>query len=218
MEKPVDSGVPSSGQKPASQRPETPDFWDKRFAEGVMPWDVGSRDGLPQTFRRFFAARPAGRVLVPGCGTAYEAALLDAAGHRVTALDFSREAVLKAEAQLAGWGGKLLCADFFAHAPEAAYDLVFERAFLCALPRKMWPDYAAAMARLVAPGGLLAGFFVVGEEAGGPPFAIDPARLEALLAPHFVRETDDAVSDSLPVFAGRERWQVWRRRDAAAPR
>lgn len=212
MEKPVDSGVPSSGQKPASQRPETPDFWDKRFAEGVMPWDVGSRDGLPQAFRRFFAARPASRVLVPGCGTAYEAALLDAAGHRVTALDFSREAVLKAEAQLAGWGGTLLCADFFAHAPEAAYDLVFERAFLCALPRKMWPDYAAAMARLVAPGGVLAGFFIVGEEAGGPPFACDLARLEALLSPHFVREEDEIVGDSLPVFAGKERWQVWRRR------
>jgi thiopurine S-methyltransferase len=192
-----------------------PDFWDKRFAEGAMPWDAGSLERLPAVFRAFFADYPARRglrVLIPGCGTAYEAAHLDRAGHQVTALDFSREAVLQAEGQLAGWGGTLLCADFFAHAPEAAYDLVFERAFLCALPRKLWPDYAAAMARLVAPGGVLAGFFIVGEEAGGPPFACDPTRLEALLAPHFVREVDEAVNDSLPVFAGRERWQVWRRR------
>jgi hypothetical protein len=32
-----------------------------------------------------------------------------------------------------------------------------------------------------------------------------------------MREDDRAVSESLPVFAGKERWQVWRRKQAGTP-
>ncbi len=46
----------------------------------------------------------------------------------------------------------------------------------------------------------------------GPPFGILPEQLEALLQPNFERIADQAVEDSIAVFAGRERWQVWRRR------
>ena len=92
------------------------------------------------------------------------------------------------------------------------YALVYERAFLCALPRRLWADFAARCAELLAPGGLLAGFFYLGSEPKGPPFAIEPAALDALLAPAFERIADVAVDDSIEVFRGRERWQVWRRR------
>jgi hypothetical protein len=37
--------------------------------------------------------------------------------------------------------------------------------------------------------------------------------LELLLAPAFDRIEDAAVADSIPVFAGRERWQTWRRHE-----
>ena len=33
--------------------------------------------------------------------------------------------------------------------------------------------------------------------------------LEALLGEHFDRVADAAVADSIPIFAGKERWQVW---------
>jgi hypothetical protein len=33
-----------------------------------------------------------------------------------------------------------------------------------------------------------------------------------LLTPHFDLIEDEAVSDSIAVFAGRERWMTWRRR------
>ena len=36
--------------------------------------------------------------------------------------------------------------------------------------------------------------------------------LDALLAPWFERRGDEAVPDSIPTFAGRERWQLWERR------
>jgi hypothetical protein len=31
------------------------------------------------------------------------------------------------------------------------------------------------------------------------------------MVPRFERLDDQAVNDSLPVFVGKERWQVWRR-------
>lgn len=95
-------------------------------------------------------------------------------------------------------------------------DLVYERAFLAALPPALWPRWAPACAARLAPGGRLVGFFLLDEAAAdprrGPPFAIRRAELDALLAGWRCLE-DAAVpeAESLPVFAGRERWMVWAR-------
>ena len=196
--------------KPSEQRPEHPDFWCKRFGEGVTPWDAGRVQG---DFASFVAARTQPlNTLIPGCGSAWEASHL--ADHRwpVTALDFSPTAVACAREVLADQAVDLVCADFFAWQPAQALDLIYERAFLCALPRKLWADWGKRVAELLPPGGLLAGHFFVCEQLKGPPFGILPEQLDALLLPNFECLTDQPVADSIPVFAGRERWQVWRRR------
>lgn len=196
--------------KPSEQRPEHPDFWCKRFGEGVTPWDAGRVQG---DFASFVAARTQPlNTLIPGCGSAWEAGHL--ADHRwpVTALDFSPTAVACAREVLADQAVDLVCADFFAWQPAQALDLIYERAFLCALPRKLWADWGKRVAELLPPGGLLAGYFFVCDQLKGPPFGILPEQLDALLLPNFECLTDQPVADSIPVFAGRERWQVWRRR------
>lgn len=196
--------------KPAHQRPELPDFWDHRFRSAVTPWDAG---GVPEQLRAFADGMPANaRVLVPGCGSAYEAGYLAAPGRDVVALDFSAAAIAAARLTLGSWRGRLVHDDFFHFANDAPFDLIYERAFLCALPRSLWPDYAQRMARLVRPGGHLAGYFLLGDEPKGPPFAIGGEALDALLAPWFTRICDAPASDSIAVFAGRERWQVWCRK------
>lgn len=196
--------------KPSEQRPEHPDFWCKRFGEGVTPWDAGRVQG---DFASFVAARTQPlNTLIPGCGSAWEASHL--ADHRwpVTALDFSPTAVACAREVLADQAVDLVCADFFAWQPAQALDLIYERAFLCALPRKLWADWGKRVAELLPPGGLLAGYFFICDQLKGPPFGILPEQLDALLLPNFECLTDQPVADSIPVFAGRERWQVWRRR------
>lgn len=196
--------------KPPAQRPELPDFWDKRFQEGTTPWDAGR---VPDALRRFAAAQAAPlNTLIPGCGSAWDAAHLAGLGWPVTALDFSAAAITAAREVLGDWPGKLVCADFFAYEPAARLDLIYERAFLCALPRKLWPAWGERMAALLPAGGRLAGFFFFRDEPKGPPFGIRPQQLEALLTPNFTLEEEAGVEDSIPVFAGCERWQVWRRR------
>jgi SAM-dependent methyltransferase len=150
-------------------------------------------------------------VLIPGCGSAYEALYLAQRGWPVRAIDFSPRAVAAARKQLGKHAGIVEEADFFTYQPPFELDWIYERAFLCALPKNRWPDYAVRMAALLKPGALLAGFYFLGATPKGPPFGIDRSELDALLTPHFELVDEHEVSGSIPVFAGRERWLTWRR-------
>ncbi|GHU09807.1 hypothetical protein AGMMS50225_11620 [Betaproteobacteria bacterium] len=209
-------------EKPPHQRPELAEFWDSRFQSGCMPWQDGR---MHPELSRFLPTLPGClghtgttpnaplhglRVLIPGCGHAFEAGCFAALGAHVVALDFSAAAVAAAREVLADWKGELVHGDFFTYAPNEGFDLIFERAFLCALPRHLWPDYARQTARLLKPGGIVAGFFFYGEEGKGPPFAAAPKTLTQLLGAYFTRIDDQAVANPLPLFPG-ERWQVWQR-------
>lgn len=193
-----------------SRDPSSPGFWDERFAQQFTPWDRG---GAPDALREFVARqdRPL-RTLIPGCGSAYELAFLSEAGWDASAIDFSPAAVARARLAVGQWGERVVEADFFAWQADAPLDMIYERAFLCALPRAMWEQVARRWAALLAPGALLAGFFFFDDASKGPPFGISVERLDALLRPHFLCVEDAAVADSIPVFEGKERWQVWQRR------
>jgi SAM-dependent methyltransferase len=194
----------------SSRDPLSPQFWDERFERAFTPWERG---GVSLALRRFVAAATRPLVaLVPGCGTAHELALMCEAGWDATAIDFSPEAVARARALAGLWADRIVQADFFAYAPARPLDLVYEQAFLCALPRARRPDVARRWAELLGQGGLLAGYFYFDDAEKGPPFGIARDALDALLTPAFECIVDEAVEDSIPVFAGKERWMVWRRR------
>ena len=190
--------------------PLSPAFWDERFDKQFTPWDQG---GVPRRLAQFVAGSPAPlRCLIPGCGSAYELALMLEHGWNATAIDFSPGAVAAAQAVLGERAGQVELADFFAWQPQAPLDLIYERAFLCAMPRAMWPQVAARWAQLLAPGAMLAGYFFFDDNAKGPPFGIGREQLFELLAPQFDCLADESVDDSIAVFAGKERWMAWRRR------
>jgi hypothetical protein len=193
-----------------SRDPNSPSFWDERFEKQFTPWDRG---GVPNALRSFVDKQPAPlRTLIPGCGSAYELALLCDAGWDATAIDFSPAAVALARQAVGPWVERVVEADFFQWQPRQPLELIYERAFLCALPRSMWPQVAARWAELLAPGALLAGFFFFDDAPKGPPFGIGAQQLDDLLFPHFACIEDAAVDDSIPVFLGKERWKVWQRR------
>ncbi|MGL6070808.1 methyltransferase domain-containing protein [Craterilacuibacter sp.] len=186
------------------------DFWDVRYQGQVMPWDAGQ---VPAALAGFVAAQRVGqRVLVPGCGSGYELAYLAEAGYVVDGIDFSAAALAQAHKVLGAQAALARQADFFALGGAHTYDWVYERAFLCALPRKMWAAYAQTMAALLPSGGLLAGFFFITDTLKGPPFGIACDELAALLSPYFVRLDAYLLDDSLPVFSGHEWWMCWQRR------
>jgi SAM-dependent methyltransferase len=193
---------------PPKEDPAKPEFWEKRFREGVTPWDAGR---VPAALGRFLETEPRGqRVLIPGCGSGYEVRAFAAAGCDALAIDYAAAAVERAQQTLGPLARLVRFADFFDFAANGPFDLIYERAFLCALPRRLWPAYARRVAELLRPGGRLAGFFFFDDNERGPPFGLKPGELDALLGGHFERMADAAVDDSIAMFAGKERWQVWR--------
>ena len=191
--------------------PASPEFWDLRYDAGFAPWDPG---GVPAQLQAFVAcaARPRS-VLVPGCGAAHEVRYLAEAGWEVLGLDFSHEALARARALLGPHVNRVRYGDFFAPIAEAPFEVVYERAFLCALPRRLWHDWAQRLAQVVEPGGTLAGYFYFETSERGPPFGLArQEQLDELLSPAFELVENAAVGDSIDVFRGKERWQEWRKR------
>jgi len=190
-----------------------PEFWEKRFRDNFTPWDAGR---APTALAQFLKTEPRGRrVLVPGCGSGYEVRAFAESGHDVLAVDFAPAAVERAQKILGPLSERVRLADFFESDFGAPFDLVYERAFLCSLPRALRPRYAQRVARLLEPEGRIVGFFFFEGGERGPPFGLKPGELETLLGANFERTADAAVHDSIPIFAGKERWQIWKVRSTS---
>ncbi len=195
---------------------DTPTFWDLRYEAAFTPW---SQALIPQCWQRFLNARSdatSTRILVPGCGEGFEVEDLVQRGYNTTAIDFSQAAINTAKLVIGTLSEAPNCrlkqSDFFEDALAIApFDIVYERAFLCALPPKLWPNYATQMAKIIKPNGLLAGFFCYDPTPKGPPFGLEENALEALFNGHFQRILCETPTDSISVFAGREKFEVWQR-------
>jgi hypothetical protein len=212
MSDPTQPIDPSSVPDFSTRDPNAPGFWNERFKEGFMPWDQA---GVPASFKAFVERHAPMPVLIPGCGSAYEAWWLAEKGWTIRAIDFAANAVEAARAHLGAHAEVVEQADFFTYRPPFEPGWIYERAFLCALPPSRRANWLARMAALLPAGGLLAGFFFIGATPKGPPFGIDRAELDALLTPQFELLEDEPAVDSIAVFAGKERWLTWRRRGAA---
>ena len=194
-----------------AQDSSRPEFWDTRFRDGVTPWDAG---GVPPALKNWIGRRRGRlRVLIPGAGTGYEVRLFAEHGHDVLAIDFSDAAIEAAKRELGSLSGRVRKADFFG-LQDGPFDVVYERAFLCALPRTLWSGWARRMAELVSPSGVLAGFFYLDDNPRGPPFGVSQEGLNDLLGKAFEMTESQVLppEQSLPVFQGKEIWQVWTRR------
>lgn len=191
--------------------PSRPEFWDERYASGTTPWDYG---GVPPQLQRYLSEHPSGgSVLIPGCGAGHEIAAFYEAGYDVTAIDFARAAVERAQANLGPvLGERVFLGDFFTYDFAAApFDLVYERTFFCALPPELRTAYVARMAQLLKPGGVLVGLFYLGEEQGGPPYQLHAADEAKLFLPRFLLVHDAPVAEPFPLFGDNERWREYRR-------
>ena len=194
----------------AKEDPAAPAFWDTRFRQKRTPWDAAA---TPPELERYLAQESGGgQVLIPGCGSAYEARTFAEKGYEVAAIDFSMAAVERAGAILGALRDIVIFGDFFSYDfCDRRFDIVYERAFLASLPRTMWPDFARRVGELLRPEGRLIGFFVYGEQQGGPPFCLKKGELFRLLGDKFERSAEAVVTTSVPVFEGKERWEVWTR-------
>lgn len=185
-------------------------FWVKRWEGGKLPWDLGH---IPPDLSKFLRRGDlkAMRALIPGCGTGYEVSAFHEAGFDVEAIDFSGPAVAHAREVLGPLGDRVIQGNFFKHDfGGKRYEIIYERGFLCSFDPSHWSDYVTRMASLLAPGGLLVGLFLYGNEPEPPPYPLTDESAANFLGKHFRRvRSETAAPDTVPVYQGMERWQEW---------
>jgi hypothetical protein len=188
------------------ETPHHPDFWNIRYERGQTGWDLGR---VPSRLERHLAAHPGPvRVLIPGCGSGWELEAFVRAGYDALALDFAPAAVARARARVGpSLAGRILLGDFFHHDLGAPFDFVYERTFFCALPPELRAAYIERVRGLLRPAGRLIGFFYLGTERGGPPYALFPEHEAELFGGSFRPLVDEPSPDGLELFEGGERWR-----------
>ena len=172
--------------------------WNDRYVARDFPWDLGGPAPVVQALAaRAFGAgtadRSARRILVPGCGRAWDVEALAARGHTVVGLDISPAALELARARIAGrdlpgaveWVvGDVLVEPGVPPAGGQGFDGWVEHTCFCALDPSLWPRYVEAAWRRLKPGGVLFGAFL-DFEGGGPPYGTDAAELRDLFGDRF---------------------------------
>lgn len=221
----------------------TQDFWQNRFVDRATPWDRGSANPQLENWIRSGVLQPATgaaqraagggdsqstRVLVPGCGSGHEVALLAEWGFDVTAVDFAPAALEQTRARLrrllqsdSGRGmlrAELVEHDLIDYEPALPFDVIYEQACLCSIYPDHWGRYADNLTRWLRPGGRLFALFVQMVRPGasqgvieGPPYHCDINAMRALFPvsrwewpkPPYDRVPHPAAMAELPVVLTR---------------
>ncbi len=113
------------------------------------------------------------RVLVLGCGTGTDAALLASQGHIVTAIDISPEAIKRAKDKYKNQAHlSFFCKDLFEVTPEefGQFDLIFEHTIYCAISPDLRNSLVKKWRQMLTDTGQVLGVFFVMHRRFGPPF------------------------------------------------
>jgi thiopurine S-methyltransferase len=197
---------PKSNPNPQHSLAES--FWTGRYDSERTGWDIGYVSTPLKAYIDQLRQRDL-RVLIPGCGNAYEGFYLWARGfRRLSLIDLSERPVQglrQAFEQAYGEGPRILHGDFFEH--TGTYDLILEQTFFCALPPEARPAYARKMHALLAPAGRLVGvLFNRRFEHEGPPFGGDADEYRTYFEGYFRFHAWAPCTHSIPPRQGMEWW------------
>jgi len=179
-------------------------YWQQRYTINQTGWDTGSiTPPLQQYFDQLSSKNL--RILIPGCGNAYEAEYLYYKGFKeVFIADVAPAPLQNFKKRVPDFpDNNLLLQDFFRI--KGQYDLVVEQSFFCALDPELRPAYAAKCAKLLVPGGRLVGLlFNTVFTHNGPPFGGTAMEYRTYFEPYFNFIQFEEAYNSIAPRQGRE--------------
>lgn len=145
------------------------DYWNNRYEADEIGWDLKIISPPLKAYIDQLTDKNI-RILIPGCGSGYEAEYLLKQGfHDVTVIDFAPLAAEKMKSSMSEFQTiKIVCADLFTHSGE--YDLIFEQTFFCALYPSLRTKYVQKMGELLNKNGKLVGLLFGVQFQNNPPF------------------------------------------------
>jgi methyl halide transferase len=192
-------------------------YWDERYLSDTLPWDLGEVSPPIKTYIDGLADKTI-RILIPGCGNAYEARYLLKKGFtNITLIDIAVTLTTRLKKKYAGNAAiKILQVDFFEHRGE--YDLILEQTFFCALQPVQRTAYRDKMFSLLSPNGLLAGLLFNKEfESAGPPFGGTKIAYKKLFKSRFEFHVFEECNCSFTKRLGTELFMVLKKRMRSRP-
>ncbi len=184
--------------------PLNKDFWEQKYERLDTGWDIGYVSTPLKEYIDQLSDKSL-KILIPGCGNAWEAEYLYNRGFKqVSILDWSQAALDRFSKRVPGFPVEhLVCDDFFNH--RGQYNLILEQTFFCALQPEQRSDYARHMHRLLKPGGKIAGvLFDDPLFEDHPPYGGNAAIYRPIFEPWFDITIMEPCYNSIPPRAGRE--------------
>jgi len=187
------------------ESPETtPEYWEQRWKESQTGWDIG----YPSTpIKEYFEQvnNKDIKILIPGCGNAWEGELLNSMGFtQVYMIDIAPTAVQHIKDRIPQLPeDRIILGDFFEL--EEQFDIIVEQTFFCALNPEKRMDYAMKAHELLKPGGKLVGLlFDCHFGNPHPPFGGTKQEYLTYFEAMFDIEVMDRAYNSIKPRLGRE--------------
>ena len=144
--------------------------WNSRYDTKETGWDIGFvSPPLKEYIDQITDLNI--KILIPGCGNAYEAEYLFNKGFKnIFIVDYSQIAISNLIKRIPDFPiFNAVCDDFFNISGQ--YDLILEQTFFCAIDPKLRNNYAKQISSLLKANGKLVGlFFSVPMFSDHPPF------------------------------------------------
>ena len=187
----------------ACERPLDALYWDAQWKSNTIGWDLGM-PAPPLVSLIDSIKNKDAKILIPGCGNAYEADYLVSNGFtNITLIDISETACAILKEKFLNQGAvRVLCEDIFKL--EDKFDVIIEQTFFCALPPSMRQRYVWKMHNLLNANGILAGLLFNRTFEVGPPFGGSREEYEKLFQTAFHIDQLSTANNSVAPRANTE--------------
>ncbi|MDZ7900844.1 MAG: methyltransferase domain-containing protein [Arcicella sp.] len=178
-------------------------YWNNRYETEQTGWDLKTISPPLKAYIDQLMDKNLS-VLIPGCGSGYEAEYLLKQGfNNVTVIDFAPLIVDKMKAHLSEYQNiNIICTDFFVHTGE--YDLILEQTFFCALNPSLRTNYVQKMAELLKENGKLVGLLFGVQFSNNPPFGGSEEEYLSLFSDRFTINVLEPCYNSVKPRQGSE--------------
>lgn len=178
--------------------------WNDRYLNKEIGWDIGQvSTPLKEYFDQLDDKNI--KILIPGCGNAYEAEYLFHSGFKnIYLIDWAQKALNDFHKRNPEFPvNNLICDDFFNH--QGTYDLIVEQTFFCAINPSLRKNYVAKMKQLIAVNGKLVGLLFNDKlYSERPPFGGKKSDYIKLFSNYFDNVFMEKAYNSIPPRKERE--------------
>lgn len=183
--------------------PTLPEYWDGRYLSHETGWDMNEASPPLKEYIDSLQNKDL-KILIPGCGNAYEAKyLLEKGFKNVTIIDFSSVVINRLKEKYKNDSIKIIHKNFFDH--KGNYDLILEQTFFCALEPSLRVKYVKKCYELLREKGKIAGvFFNKRFTTEEPPFIASDKEYHHLFEPFFNFLTFENCKNSIGPRMGYE--------------